>query len=97
MRAANVEAARATVESLLTTIVDWSKRGIHIENPALKRNIGFFNDKVIMLDVGSLKKETCLTKPEEIKKEVKHATRSLGRWIYKHHPELSPYFDDSSS
>ena len=96
MGAGNVEAAKATVASLLSTIEEWSRRGIHIENPALKRNIGFFNDKVIMLDVGSLKKEACLTAPEEIKKEVKHATRSLERWIYKHHPELYPYFEDSS-
>ena len=95
MKASNFEAAKSTVKSLITTIEDWSRRGVHLENPGLKRNIGFFNGTIIMFDVGSLRKVAALTTPEEIRKEVKHATRSLQRWIYKHHPELYSCFERS--
>ncbi|HEY5235033.1 MAG TPA: hypothetical protein VIJ14_02545 [Rhabdochlamydiaceae bacterium] len=93
MKSGDVEGAKATIQSLFAAIEDWSKRGVHIENPALKRNIGFCGDKVIMFDVGSLRKDISTMTPEQITREVKHVTRALGRWIYKKHPQLSPCFD----
>jgi hypothetical protein len=97
MKSGNLNAARATVEALFTSIEDWSRRGIHIDNPALKRNIGFCGDRVIMLDVGSLKKRAPVKTPEHFKREIKHVTRELGRWIYKHHPALFPSYEDGLS
>jgi hypothetical protein len=97
MKSGDVEGAEATVRSLFAAIEDWSKRGVHIDNPALKRNIGFCGDKVIMLDVGSLRKDTSVMTTEQIKREVKHVTRALGRWINKKHPELHPCFEQELS
>lgn len=92
MKSGDLKAAQATVEALFTSIEDWSRRGIHIDNPALKRNIGFCGDKVIMLDIGSLKKASPVKTPEQLKREIKHVTRGLGRWICKHHPDLFPFY-----
>jgi hypothetical protein len=93
MKRGDVEGAKATIKMLFAAIEDWSKRGVHIENPALKRNIGFCGDKVIMFDVGSLRKDPSEMTPEQIKREVKHVTRVLGRWIGKKYPELHPCFE----
>jgi len=93
MKSGDVEGARASIKSLFAAIEDWSRKGVHIDNPALKRNIGFCGDKVIMFDAGSLRKDSTALTPKQIKREVKHVTRALGRWIYKKHPELYPCFE----
>ena len=93
MKSGDVEGAKATIQSLFAAIEDWSRRGVHIENPALKRNIGFCGDKVIMFDVGSLSKDAAEMTSDQINREVKHVTRALGRWINKKYPELHPCFE----
>lgn len=93
MKRKDVSNAARAIKALFTAVKDWSRQGIHIDNPGLKRNIGFCGDKVIMLDVGSLKKDETFKTQGQIKKEVKRVMRVLGHWIYKHHPELSPYFE----
>lgn len=93
MKSGDVEGAKRAIQALFATIEDWSKRGVHIDNPALKRNIGFCGDKVIMFDVGSLRKDTSEMTPEQIKREVKHVTRGLGQWIGKKYPELYSCFE----
>ncbi len=75
MKSGDMEGAKATIQSLFAAIEDWSKRGVHIDNPALKRNIGFCGDKVIMFDVGSLRRDSSTMTPDQIKREVKHVTR----------------------
>ncbi len=92
MKNGDVDGAKTTIKTLFAAIEDWSKRGVHIDNPALKRNIGFCGDKVIMFDVGSLRKDNSAMTPEQIKREVKHVTRALGRWIDKKYPQLHPCF-----
>ena len=93
MKSGDVQGAKETIQSLFAAIEDWSKRGVHIDNPALKRNIGFCGDKVIMFDVGSLRKDSSEMTSEQIKREVKHVTRVLGRWIDKKYPELHSCFE----
>jgi hypothetical protein len=93
MKNGDVEGAKTTIQTLFAAIEDWSRRGVHIENPALKRNIGFCGDKVIMFDVGSLRKDSTEMTPEQIQREVKHVTRALGRWINKKYPELQLCFE----
>ncbi|HUD01701.1 MAG TPA: hypothetical protein VMR37_05205, partial [Rhabdochlamydiaceae bacterium] len=97
MKSGDLKGAETAVKALFAAIAEWSKSGVHIDNPALKRNIGFCGDKVIMLDVGSVKKDESLNTPEQIKREVKHVTRGLGRWIYKRYPELYPCFEQELS
>jgi hypothetical protein len=94
MKQDDSEGAKKAIQALFVAIRDWSRQGVHIENPALKRNIGFCGDKVIMFDVGSLRKETAEMSPEQIQREVKHVSRALGRWINKKYPELTPCFQE---
>ena len=93
MRCGDLEGAKGTITTLFDAIEDWSRRGIRLENPILKKNIGFCEGKVIMLDVGSLKKNSGFKNPEQIKKEIKYVSRGLGRWIYHHHPALFPFYE----
>jgi hypothetical protein len=46
-----------------------------------------------MLDTGSICKDSSIKSPAQIKNEVKHVTRALGRWIRKKHPALAPSFE----
>jgi hypothetical protein len=93
MKREDINSAMGSVRALFTAIEEWSRLGVHIDNPILKRNIGFCGEKVIMLDVGSLKKAVPLETDGQIKKEIKRVTRGLGHWINKRHPELYPYFE----
>jgi hypothetical protein len=90
----DLKGAETSVRAIFAAIEEWSQRGIHIDNPALKRNIGFCGDRVIMLDAGSLKMDFSLKTPNQIKAEIKHVTRGLGRWIYQHYPELYHCFEE---
>jgi hypothetical protein len=93
MEKGDLTGAKGDIRSLFAAIEEWTKMGIHIDNPALKRNIGFYGNKVIMLDIGSLRKGTPVENPEQIRQEVRHVTRGFGRWIAKHHPELVPFYE----
>lgn len=93
MKREDLNSAMGSVKALFTAIEEWSRLGVHIDNPILKRNIGFCGEKVIMLDVGSLRKAKPLQTDSQIKKEIKRVTRGLGHWINKNHPELYPYFE----
>jgi hypothetical protein len=93
MKAGDLEGAQASVKAIFDAIEVWSRQGIHIENPAIRRNIGFSGDKVVMLDSGSLVKDERLKTPDQVQREVKKATHGLGRWIRKRHPSLYPYFE----
>ncbi len=86
--------AKTTIIALFDAIEEWTRRGVRLENPILKKNIGFYGDKVIMLDVGSLKKTSEMNNPDHVKREIKHVTRGLGRWIDNHHPDLFPFYEE---
>lgn len=93
MKKGDLKAAQKTVESLALALREWTERGFHFDNPCLKRNIGFFEEKVIMLDVGSASKKNAVMTADELEKELKHLTHDMGRWIDRNHPELTPYFN----
>lgn len=93
MKKEDLQSAIGAVKALFAAIEEWSRQGVHIDNPILKRNIGFSGEKVIMLDVGSLTRDDTFKTQDQIKKEVKRVTHDLGRWIYKYHPDLYPYFE----
>lgn len=94
MKKQDLNGAVVAMKALFTSIEALCRQGVRIDNPGLKRNIGFSGDKVIMLDVGSLKKEENPKTPGQIKKDVKRVMRVLGHWINKHHPELYPSFEE---
>lgn len=92
MKSGNLSAAASSVKAIFQAIEEWSKLGVHIDNPALRRNIGFSGDQVIMLDAGSLTLAEENKEEARIKKHIQKTMHGLGRWIRKKHPDLYPYF-----
>jgi hypothetical protein len=92
MRQGDLEGAIGSVEALIEAAGQWRRQGIHVEHPAFRRNVGFYGDKVMLLDAGSLQH---LSKPQssvDALEEIQQVTARLRRWLYKHHPTLYPYY-----
>lgn len=94
MKSGNLSAASSSLKAIFEAIEEWSKLGVHIDNPALRRNIGFNGDQVIMLDAGSLTLSEENKEGAQVKKHIQKTMHGLGRWIRKKHPNLYPYFQE---
>lgn len=71
--------------SVIQLIVQRVQKGIENTDPHIERNIGFFNDRAIEMDIGSYVSNIQCSPRKEMK--------TLKRWIKKHAPELAHYVD----
>lgn len=90
MKQGKVEEAKASILSFLATVDSYCKKGVQIDNPAIRRNVGFVDSKPILLDIGSFRHSETFKTKEAYRKEVASVTNRLERWLRKHHPSLLP-------
>jgi hypothetical protein len=89
MKLGHVKEAADLTQALIDSVQSYCRKGIRIDNPAIRRNIGFRDGKVLLLDIGSFYRSE-----EEPQREMRSVTSRLGRWIRKHHPALFPIFTE---
>lgn len=85
--------AKRAIQALFSAVEEYSKQGIHISHPAIRRNFGFIGEKVVLLDIGSFHKEDSSKAESSPQKEIVEVTARLQRWLKKHHSELLPFFE----
>ena len=95
MKEGRVEEAKASLQALIDSIEAYCHKGIRVNNPAIQRNVGFKDGKVVLLDVGSFQKSEDFKTRAAFEKEVVAVSARLERWIRKHHPDLLPYLNDA--
>lgn len=84
--------AEKTIDTLLNSLASLMQRGIGTSDPALRRNVGFYNDQLLFFDIGSFIRDPELKKGEIAYYEIVQKTKRLSRWLKKHHPSLYTYF-----
>lgn len=89
----NLEQAKRCINSLVDLIIIRSKRGIFDQDPHLKRNFAFIEDKAIEIDLGSFSFNPYLKRPNYWKKEIFFETIQLKKWTKKHCPDLFPFVE----
>lgn len=97
MKQGEIGEAEKAIQFLFQAIEEWSLKGIQVKHPALRRNIGFYGDRVLLLDVGSLYQTGRLEDREFVYQELKSVTARLRRWLFKYHPQLYPYYQQQLS
>jgi hypothetical protein len=88
----DISGAIASIEALVEAPMKWRMKGIHVQHPAFRRNMGFYGDRVMLLDAGSLEKLDQPQTAADAVEETKQVTARLRRWLCKYHSELTPYY-----
>jgi hypothetical protein len=94
MKAGRLSEAIISLQILFEAIESWSLKGLQVKHPAIRRNIGFCGDRVLLLDVGSLHQTDRVQDPTFVYQQIKLVTARLRRWLLKHYPELYPYYQE---
>ena len=94
MKEGQIESAKTLVLSLLESIENYCRKGVHVDRPAIHRNVGFKDGKVILLDIGSFRKSEDFKTDEALQKELIAVSARLERWLRKYHPVLLPVLKD---
>lgn len=92
MKKGEIEKAKASICTLLDGIENYCKKGIQIAHPAFRRNVGFADGKMLLLDIGSFRKEEAFKSTFFLRKEMCRVTHKFQRWLRRHHPTLFVYF-----
>jgi hypothetical protein len=95
MHEGRIEEAKKRLDSLLNVLLTLAKKGIQDEDGALIRNnnIGFLNDRAIILDPGKFKQFKQPLSRKEFIYNLRRL-RPLAKWLRKHYPELSAHFEE---
>ena len=90
----NLEAAKNSIDSLLSLITQRCAQGIRNQDPCLRRNCGFIENTAIDIDIGSFVKEEALKLPFVAKNPLYYETRSFHHWLKDNYPEANSYFTE---
>ncbi len=94
MKEEDLAGAIKSIAALFEAVEERILKGVQMQDSAFRRNVGFYGERVMLLDAGSLKKSYDLQTPREVYQEIELLTTGLRRWIHRHHPTLDPYFQD---
>jgi hypothetical protein len=86
--------SRKIVRSFLQMINDCYDKGIEIKDYNCIKNAGFFEGKVINLDLGSFYKKDGLDQVAIFEKELYHFTQHFRKWAVKKFPEILSIFEE---
>lgn len=85
------QAAQMIVKEIVNTLITRHQKGIGDKDPALRRNLGLLNGRVICIDIGSFFPEP--DSPLPIEEQLWKETRRMDRWLSKRSPELKTYLN----
>ena len=87
--------AKEVINNILHCLNTRYAQGIRDHDPALRRNIGLFQDRAIFIDIGSFAaiQTPFSNTPFSPQEERLRDTRRMRKWLHKRSPELTQYFD----
>lgn len=88
MKEGNELAAKKTLTSLVTRLVDEYHRGFGDNDHALMQNTGVFDGAPVHIDVGQFTREERFKDPLVYREELFSKTYKFRIWLSKHYPEL---------
>ena len=94
MRLNQEQEAQRSLSSILTLLADLNQTQIINKDPAIKKNMGFVNNKAILIDIGSFTKSPSPLSPTQQKERLLKSTESFMRWLSKEYPSLANYLQE---
>lgn len=86
------EEARYAIDQIVNLIVSRCQKGIYDQDPRIGSNIGFLEDRAILIDIGRLEIDPNRKDPEIYRKDLEQITSKLQMWLNKNgSPELASY------
>ena len=86
-----IEKAKRSIDALFFLVTSRCQKGIYDEDPRIRHNMGFVEDKAILIDVGRLRKDPQRKDPEVQKKDLLKITAHLQVYLKEHSPDLYEY------
>jgi len=86
--AGKTEEAKEALVSLLHLLVARCKRGIADKDPLIRTNVGFIEQKPVLIDVGPFSYNSSIQERAVYKEEILRITASLKDWLKNNYPEL---------
>jgi hypothetical protein len=86
--------AREAFQGILHIIVSRCKKGIFDEDPRIHRNLGFANNKPLLIDVGRFVRDPKRCEPSVYKADLLAITKRFRTHLQESHPELVPILDE---
>ena len=90
----DIEQAKQCLDSLLSLIVQRSKKGFADIDSNIETNFGFVGNQAVVIDAGSFIQDDFHKIPHIYKNEILCETFKLKLWLEKHSPDLLNYFTD---
>ncbi len=87
------EEAKKRIDSIFTLILSRCEKGIYDEDPRLHCNLGFLEDKAMLIDVGRLRLDESRRQKEIYKRDVEKMVVPLLKWLEKQSPQLAKYLE----
>lgn len=82
---------KKSIDSICELIKTRCQMGIFDEDPRIHHNVGFVEDKAILIDVGRLKKDPKREDPKVQRNDLFEITRKLQLFLNEKSPELAEY------
>ncbi|MDN3506479.1 MAG: hypothetical protein P0S96_04545 [Simkaniaceae bacterium] len=90
----DLEGAKTCIDSIFSLITTRCDLGVYDEDPRIHRNVGFIDNRAILIDVGRLKMDPRREDPRIQKQDLVKITRPLHTFLEKHSTELSIYLEE---
>ncbi len=87
----DLDSAKKAIHSIITLIVQRSKKGFQDSDPDLHKNAGLIGTQAILIDLGSLHANPEAKKREVYIQDLYKITNRLREWLEKQSPELADY------
>lgn len=88
-----IEKAARAIDSICDLIVHRCQKGIYDEDPRIHRNVGFVDDKAILIDVGRLKIDPARVDPKIQQHDLAKITYRLGEYLKGVSPTLHQHLE----
>ena len=89
-----IDKAKEALSSIVALIVERSHKGIQDSDPDLHKNAGLIGTTAILIDLGSLHRNSSAAKQAVFKSDLYKITNRLHEWLKKQSPELDAYLQE---
>lgn len=89
-----IDQGKEAINSILSLIISRCQKGIYDEDPRLHCNLGFKEEKAMLIDIGRLRVDPKRIEQKVYREDIKHITYKLNQWLLKESPELANYLEE---
>ena len=87
--------AKEALSSLFNLLLHRCQMGIADKDPLIRTNVGFIENKALLIDIGPFSKDPSIQDSQIYRKEILRITASLKHWISQNYKELSPFVENT--